>query len=144
MGINGRFLTTNRMAASRNVKIRRILILDTNLDDEYLEQIVAAQRKVATDLRYSANYSVSYVLMSPDERQQFIRDGRHFGVFERQGESIAMFPVYSDGGKLVTLRFRTDETLVQGLRGIFRSLHESAKPLADLQVPVRPFGVTVM
>lgn len=133
MGLNGRFLTTSRMAASRNVRIRRILFLEDALDEPYLEGIVAAHRKVAADLRYSANYSVKYWLMPSEERREFIRQGRHFGLFELEGGSVAMFPVYDDG-KLVTLRFRTDEKLVAGLRQMFHDYFERARPLADLHL----------
>ena len=75
--------------------------------------------------------------MSPTERQQFVRNGLHFGLFTRQGESIAMLPVYSDEGKLVTMRFRTDETLARGLRGVFNALAQSARPIGDLRMSER-------
>jgi hypothetical protein len=52
-----------------------------------------------------------------------------------------MFPVYSDEGRLVMLRFRTDDTLVHGLRGIFTALSESARPIADLQLRSRERAV---
>jgi serine/threonine protein kinase len=137
MGINGRFLTTNRMAAVRGARIKRLFVLDDDLADEHLGQIVAAQRKVAADLGYSETYSVKYIVMTPEARRLFVREGKHFGLFIRQSECIAMFPVYNEEGTLVMLRFRTDPTLVRGLRSIFDSLMLSALPLADLQLPIR-------
>jgi serine/threonine protein kinase len=136
IGINGRFLSMCRNAAARGASVKRVFLLDEHLTDKYLQQIVAAQLNATSDLEVSARsrFVVRYLAMSPEQRQQLVAAGRHFGLLVKEGDRIAMSPVYDENDVLVTLRFRSGRNQVEGLREVFESLWDKARPLVDLRL----------
>jgi len=130
---NGKYLTMNLNAAARGARIRRLLLVDTELSDAELPEIVQAQVNGRADLDESVreNYQVRYVAMSARQRDRLIANGRHFAMLIKDGDRISMFPVY-DGERLVTLRFRSDPRYAEGLVEAFEILWEEARPLEEL------------
>jgi hypothetical protein len=138
IGINGRFLSMCRNAAARGASVRRVLLTTPDLSDPHLEEIVTAQLNAAADLEPSqrANFAVRYLPLTTDQRRALVASGRHFGLLVKGGDRIAMFPVYDDD-RLVTLRFRSGERQVAGLRESFDTIWNMAKSLVDLRFPTR-------
>jgi hypothetical protein len=117
-----------------------VFLIDKTLSDPHLEDIVSTHQRISVELKHRSNFSVRYILLSAEEREQFVRGGRHFGLFLKQGSSTAMFPQYRANESMEMLRFRTDPAIVNGLRRIFEREHKRATPLADLKLPAVKAG----
>jgi hypothetical protein len=139
IGINGRFLSMCRNAAARGASVRRVLLIKADLSDPYLEEIITAQLNAAGDLEASqrTNFAVRYLPIAADQRRALVATGKHFGLLVTGGDRIAMFPVYDIDDRLVTLRFRSGERQVEGLRESFDTIWKQAKSLVDLRFPTR-------
>jgi hypothetical protein len=134
IGINGRFLSMCRNAAARGATVKRVLLINEDLSDPYLEDIVSAQLNAAEGVDRS-HFAIRYLTMSADERRKLVAKGRHFGLLVKDGEHIAMSPIYNSTEQLVTLRFRSDPRQVDGLRSAFETIWKDARPLADFRLP---------
>src|SRR5262249_27501216 len=110
------------------------------LSDRHLDQIVAAHRSV--EQSHGPNYSVRYLFVTNEEREQVVREGKHFGLFVKNDHMTAFFPQYRADDMLETVRFRTDPAIVTGLRDVFRRFFEDERsaPLADLKVSTMKVG----
>jgi hypothetical protein len=137
IGINGRFLSMCRNAAARGARVKRVLLINEDLSDQHLAEIVSAQLNATVDLDSAArpNFAIRYLLLSADRRRKLIASGKHFGLLTKDGEQIAMSPVYDTSDQLVTLRFRSGPRQVDGLRAAFEKIWNDARPLADLRLP---------
>lgn len=143
IGLNGRFLSMCRNAAARGASVRRVFLIGTDRTEPFLEQVVTAQLKAASDLSVDvrSNFGLRYLAVSDDERRRSVARGKHFGLLVRGEERIAMSPVYDASGALVMLRFRSGVREVEGLRQTFESFWNDARPLVDLQLPTSQTGL---
>jgi hypothetical protein len=137
IGVNGRFLSMCRNAAARGASVKRVLMIDDSLSDPHLQAIVSAQLAAASDVVSSLriNLAVRFVLMTADKRRHLVATGKHFGLLVKGTDRIAMWPVYDAADKLITLRFRSGDRQVEGLRESFDTLWGEARPLVDLNLP---------
>lgn len=150
-GINGRFLTMNRLAALGGATIRRVLMItheEQRLDPE-LPRIIRAHRYVMQELRelqqrtppgrllqtddptIDGGYYTGFVIMNDKERRQLIRANKHFGVIiDESDEFELMLPVYREDGQLVALQFRSG-TDARELREDFARVLSRARPISE-------------
>jgi serine/threonine protein kinase len=136
IGINGRFLSMCRNAAARGACVKRVLLINEDLSDPYLQEIVAAQLDAAGDLDPSAksNFTIRYKLVTADERRRLVAIGKHFGLLVKGSERIALSPIYDANDNLVTLCFRSGRRQVEGLHEAFEQIWSESKPLVDLRL----------
>ena len=137
IGINGRFISKTKEAVLRGVSVKRIFLIDDTFSERELHQIITAQQRLALEVNYSPLFAVRWLLLDRNVIEQIEREGKHFGVFVRQGRATAFFPQYRADGTIEMLRFRCDPEIVRGLREDFERLytHEESGALADLQLP---------
>lgn len=63
----------------------------------------------------------------------FVTAAANFAVkLVREGDQVAMFPVYDEEERLVSVRFRSGEQQVAGLKESFEGLWSCTRPLVDL------------
>jgi serine/threonine protein kinase len=150
-GINGRFLTMNKLAALGGATIRRVLVItheEQRIDPE-LPRIIRAHRYVMQELRelqerthpgrllqtddptIDGGYYTGFVMMSDKERRDLIRANKHFGVIiDESDEFELMLPVYREDGQLVALQFRSG-TDARELREDFARVLSRARPISE-------------
>jgi hypothetical protein len=146
IGIDDRFFRMCCNSAGQGSFVKRVFLLDEGLSDRHLQRIVAAQLRAAVDMdpALQSNFSVRYVLMPAAKRRELVADGKHFGLLVKEGDRIAMSPVYDANEVLVTLRFRSGLRQVEGLRETFESIWADANPLVDLRFPTSSLNIDVL
>jgi serine/threonine protein kinase len=143
LGINGRFLTMNKLIAQRGVIVRRIFIItsDDERNDPYLKKIIKAHQKIMKELTEvkvqttewkleTGGFYIGFKKVDRGERDLLIREGKHFGLWLKQGQGMLISPVYDESGKIVTIRFRASPDRAVKLKDYFAILLEQSKPLA--------------
>ena len=140
LGINGRFLSMNRLIAQGGASVRRVFLITDKekTKDKFLGEIVAAQLRFQKQAGSEKCY-LGYRPVKDDERAIMIREGKHFGLLIKDRIPVAMFPVYRDDGLLVTIRFRAGQNFVGNLRGTYFEQERQATPLAKYSRLRRPF-----
>jgi serine/threonine protein kinase len=143
LGLNGRFLSMNKMAAQNGATIRRVFLVtaDDLAHDDYLQRVLRFHMKEMTEGGPArvppgpaielGGYYTCVKVVTADERAAMIRDGQHFGLIIQRKSRILMFPTYRDDDTLVTIRFRTDKVMAQSAESAFRKILATAQPLSS-------------
>lgn len=120
LGVNGRFLTMNRLAAQRGATIRRVFLITERdrLQEAELDAILQSHVRMSADLRRlgvqvdsavtpsSGGHYCGFVEMGDEDRTRLVQAGGHFGLIKIDNEEIAIFPQYRDDGVIVSVQFR--------------------------------------
>jgi serine/threonine-protein kinase len=134
-GINGRFLSMNRLLAQRGVRIRRLfLVTGDDLDDQSLFRQVARQHlRKSRDLS-GAKWETFVKEVESDERSEMVSRFQHNGVWISNDEAIRILPVYEHKSKpkLVTIRIRTYDGHPSQLRRDFEKELEGAEAIDSI------------
>ena len=134
MGINGRYLTMNRLIAQRGVKIRRVFLLtEKEYNSVEVRDIFRAHLRLHKHLPESKKTMVEtrYLVMSSHQRKLAIKRGKHFGIWIKRDGMMTIIPVYDDRNVITTVRLRRPEESESILRKRFAEYfeHEKALPL---------------
>jgi hypothetical protein len=129
LGIMGRFLSMNRLAAQKGATLRRIfLISPLDRRDKEFKNIISAHvslmrsmpRKIQTKRweTEKGGFYAGVVEVTEQERQRMISEGDHLGVLikgtvKSRRDGILMIPVYDDSGLLIGIQMRRDKRLVE-------------------------------
>ncbi len=117
LGINGRFLTMNRMIARRGVSVRHLFLLcDEDELDKTVCAILATHLGVMRDFRgtetqkirpelQKRDFRAFYRLVSSKEREDLRRRGWQRCLVLKKDKATVIEPVYDEKGVLRTLRF---------------------------------------
>lgn len=156
LGVNGRVLEMNKIAAMRGATIRRVFLL-TEADRQRSEvlQIIRAhigiERELAgktgplstgtVDLEVGGYYC-GFVLVSEEERAELVSQRSHFGLLMSGQRPTLAAPVYTQDGHIVGLEFRTEPDFTRGKREYFvdRWLRDSRPLTGFLPDGVPPSG----
>jgi hypothetical protein len=121
-GMNGEFLSMNIMAAQRGARIRRLLMIAPNEENEQLDQIMTSQVHALREVRAfapSAKYEVKVLFISNERHEEMLKTYRHFGLLVNKSDIVAMFPEYREDGLMVAVRFRAGSNRVGDLKKVF-------------------------
>ncbi len=147
LGINGRFLSMNKIAAQRGAVIRRVFLI-TEKDkrkDPQLTKILRSHVRIIKELNSMGiptndagvngkGYFTGFKIISEADRHKIVKQGKHFGLLVKGGRKILIAPVYRDDGVIVTIQFRAQSDLVDGLGKYFQELLESSRVLSEYQL----------
>jgi len=110
LGINGRFLSMNKLLAQRGVKVRH-LFLTTKKDykNPEVHRIFRAHLKVVLDLQKQrcGQLKAFYRTVSKSERDELLLQGWQGAMIVRRGKVSVLEPVCDSDGKIRTIRFRS-------------------------------------
>ncbi|TKJ41521.1 hypothetical protein CEE37_02870 [candidate division LCP-89 bacterium B3_LCP] len=145
LGVNGRFLTMNKLVAQRGACIQRIfLVTDEDEEkDEYLPHILRAHRGKITELRKEGfqNDDINKAGLHEwvykatiEERELLFRRGGHFGLWKKRGQSMLISPVYNENRRIVIIRFRSNSPYNTEMSKIFKGLRQGAKSLINYRI----------
>jgi serine/threonine protein kinase len=146
MGLNGRFLAMNTLAAQSGVTLRRIfLVTRDELDgDSHLQKVLAFHIREMDELGQSGvqtnqcdistgGYYTCFQIVERDYRENLIQQGKHFGLIIKGQCKIVMYPIYQKDGTLVTLQFRVGEKVIGPLEEAFAERLRTADPIEKLR-----------
>lgn len=146
LGINGRFLAMNKIAAQRGVVIRRVFLItpEDEASDPDLPKIVKSHLRVIEEISAMGiptndpsiegkGYFTGFQIIDEVERKKLVKEGKHFGLLVKDGHEILIAPVYRDDGVIVTIQFRAQIDLVSGLVKYFKGLLEESTPLSGYE-----------
>ena len=133
MGINGRFVSINKLCIQRSVTIRRLFQLTKEdcLNDTY-RQILATHAKMRSQLRKN-DFIMDVRCSKMDEisRNSLIRHGGHLGVMIVGSVAMTCIPVYDDDWIIRTVRIRKAEATSDLLRSQFDGQWQDAEELDE-------------
>jgi serine/threonine protein kinase len=143
LGLQGRFLSMNKLAAQSGATIRRIfMVTKAELEnDNHLRSVLAFHLEEMDELRKAGvqtdqsriaaggYYTCVRVVESEERRQAMIREGLHFGLIIKGRYKIIMYPVYREDQTLVTMQFRVGEGVIGPLEQKFEEILTTAEPL---------------
>jgi serine/threonine protein kinase len=134
IGIDDMFLSMTKRAAKRGAVIKRVFLLDqAAFSDQWLPDIIKAQRRVVQELGCISNYCVRFRAFDPSEEPLSVGESRFFALFASEKEQIAMYPTYMDNGQLHGLRFRNGHAEAAALRQQFENCMRDSRPLSDFE-----------
>jgi serine/threonine protein kinase len=146
LGIMGRFLSMNRLAAQRRAILRRVfLICPGDKRDPDFGRILSAHIEMMRSLPKYAKaenwqlerrgFYAGVIETSEEERQNMIVAGDHCGVLTKESDGVLMAPVYDASGMLVSIQMRRNPRLVAQYRSKILTLLKRSRPLADYFYP---------
>lgn len=112
LGINGRFLTMNRLLAQRGVKIRRLFVVTAEeLQPGSLFSTVARTHlEMQRELEQTSTIDNRFLVVSKEARDDIIRKSEHQGAWIRDGTSaMIIVPVYDPNMIMRAVRMRRYE-----------------------------------
>jgi serine/threonine protein kinase len=134
LGINGRVLTMNKLAAQRGATIRRVFALTpSNFRDREVQRILEAHIRISDELKDNSKFRVQtdrweleeggyytgFRAVTEEEQRNLVNQRNHYGlVVNPNGQTIAA-PVYTSTGELVEIEFRTADEFVRDKRQTF-------------------------
>ncbi len=141
LGVNGRFLTMNMIAAKRGAKIRRVFILTEREVEDDLDAgaVIAAHISALEELAEAGietrrvekegGYSCGFLMVTEEEREKIIRSDEHFGLLVKDNRGLVVFPVYRDDRTLGAIHFRADAEVGSNARRTFQEFESKASDL---------------
>lgn len=126
-GINGRFLSMNRLLARRGIIIKRLFMTcNEDTTDPKVEEVIKAYVRATREIG-KESLSTLFVQVDSLERAKKIREGWHKSVIVRKrSKPIFAVPVYDENKNLRTIRFLSS----QKRPGDFISLFDNEKRVA--------------
>jgi serine/threonine protein kinase len=144
LGINGRFLAMNKLAAQRGATIRRIFLvtLEDKVDDPEIDKIMNSHLRAMREIGEmgiqtsdsgleAGGYYTGFKIIDADDRVRIVREGKHFGLLVKDGQKILIAPIYREDGVIVSIQFRAHADLVSNLLQYFKALLNESKPLLE-------------
>lgn len=134
IGVNGRFLTMNRLIAQRGATVRRVLILTTEDEQEdEVKRIIKSHCRVMEELDATGinstkpelsegGYFTGVKIVTQNEREELYKGRKHFGLVIKDGQKILIFPIYREDGGMAAIQFRSTSDLTDGLQNYFNEL----------------------
>jgi serine/threonine protein kinase len=151
LGINGRFLTMNRLIAERGVVIKRLFLVtqeewdarsaprggaadrDPNHRVTLFRDVAAAHLKVRTQLPDPKQIDLRYLIVPEDMRTEFLKNDFHKGVWISGGSAVTILPVYKNKGRRIrTVRMRKYEGKAEVIQRELMRLIERGKVLEEV------------
>ncbi|MGC2695018.1 MAG: hypothetical protein WA738_04430, partial [Candidatus Angelobacter sp.] len=133
LGINGRFLSMNTLAAQRGAIVKRLFVItDSDRKAADFQSMIEAHKKVLSQisgLALKGRYEVRVSDVTESEEKDIMRKGHHFGLLVRGDDEVAIFPQYRTDGSLAAVRFRAGRDLVGGLRYTFEEYWDRSDDL---------------
>ena len=122
VGVNGRFLSMNKLAALNGATIRRVFVvteyeLENDQDlrkaltfhlDEVGELAQAGVRTDRSDIE-AGGYYACVERVDADLQDAMVRQGKHFGLATRGTSQIVLYPIYREDRTVVSIQFRAGE-----------------------------------
>ncbi|MGA9115885.1 MAG: phosphotransferase [Bacteroidota bacterium] len=152
LGVNGRFLSMNRLAAQDGAVIRRVfLVTEHEIDtDCHLRRVLRTHLREMDDLEKTGvttaksaieegGYFTGVRIVPEKERDDRLRRGEHYGLIVRGSARVIMYPIYREDRKLVALQFRSGPA-TEGRIEQLRSALEKARPLSDFRQRIQDAG----
>ncbi|MHB9111199.1 MAG: protein kinase domain-containing protein [Thermoleophilia bacterium] len=152
LGINGRFLTMNKLAAQRGVTVRRVFLItskekrDVKRGSEFLE-IVKSHKRVARELKTlgtnttdkeieKGGFYTGWTEVDQKTRDEHVQKGEHFGLLikgqGRKERKTLIIPIHSQEKLVVAIQFRAGLQRINQLEKIFLDMLQKSKPLEHL------------
>jgi serine/threonine protein kinase len=129
LGINGRYLTMNRLLAEKGVRIRRVFLL-TREDQSNTEVRKILEAHCAMTARLSDDaVDLRVIPVNRQQRDEAIQNGDHCGIWIQDDLVMKIVPVYDDQGVLRTVRFRTSNESVSSILNWFERYASRGLPL---------------
>jgi serine/threonine protein kinase len=146
LGVNGRFLTMNRLVAQRGATVRRVFLItaEDRRNAPELGPILRSHARVGDDLAglgietnkplpSDGGYYSGFVDIDHQKRERLVREGKHFGLVLVQGQEIAIFPVYRGDGVIVAVQFRAGWDIGKKILPEFYALLGDSRSLTDFE-----------
>ena len=115
LGINGRYLTMNRLLAEKGIKIRRVFLLTReDRSNPEVREILNAHLAMTAGLLDDA-VDLRVIPMNRHRRAQAIQNGVHCGIWIQGDRAMKIIPVYDDQGVLRTARLRMADESVSSI-----------------------------
>jgi len=152
VGINGRFLSMNKLAAMNGTTIRRIFVVtDAELEsdqdlrkaltfhlDEMDELRQAGVRTDRSDIE-AGGYYACVEKVAADLQASMVRQGMHFGLANKGTSQMVLYPIYREDRTLVSIQFRVGEGFSH-LDQEFRKHLANSDPLERYRETLRRTG----
>ncbi len=146
IGINGRFLTMNKLAALHGATIRRIFLItpEDKLNPEVSKIINShctimeelAEKKINTinpELT-AGGYYTGVKEIDKNLRDKMYKERGHFGLLVKKKKEILIFPIYREDDTLVAIQFRARADFGQSLRVNFDELLRKSTPIQEYSI----------
>jgi serine/threonine protein kinase len=131
LGINGRYLTMNRLLAERGVKIRRVfLVTREDQSNKEVRKILETHLAMTADLSEDI-VDLRVIPIKRQEQEAAIQSGEHCGLWIHDDRVLKIVPVYDDEGVLRTVRFRTANESVSSILNWFERYASIGSPLNE-------------
>lgn len=147
LGVNGRVLVMNKIAALRGATIRRVFLLtEADRSDPEIVQILEAHINIGVELAQSptmavqtdekdlskGGYYTGFVVVRDEERRELVDQRNHFGLLIAGERPTVAAPVYTSEGHVVGLEFRTAADFTRGKREFFvEKWLQASRPLRE-------------
>jgi len=145
LGVNGRFLSMNRLAAQAGAVIRRVFLVtqDELETDRSLRRILKAHLREMDELEQTGvttaraeieggGYFTGVWIVSEREREKRLRRGEHYGLVIRNNHRVIMHPIYREDRQMVAVQFRSGAATEGRLEQVRLALTQ-ARPLAEFR-----------
>jgi serine/threonine protein kinase len=145
LGVNGRFLSMNRLAAQNGAVIRRVfLVTENEMDtDRHLQGVLKRHLREMDNLEKTGvttaksaieegGYFTGVWTVSEKDRDDRLRRGEHYGLVVRGTARVIMYPIYRDDRQLVAVQFRSGPATEGRIEQIREALR-LARPLSDFR-----------
>ncbi len=139
LGVNGRFLSMNTVAAKRGAVVRRVFVITpADRKEANFRRIMDSQKRVVDELKelkdeeLPGSYEVRVLDVSNEKGDEILKRGDHFGLLVKGKDEIAVFAEYRKNGSLSAVRFRAGQNFgLSDRREVFERCWNKATPLTD-------------
>lgn len=152
LGVNGRFLSMNRLAAQEGAVIRRVfLVTENEIDtDRHLRRVLRTHLREMDDLEKTGvttaksaieegGYFTGVWIVPEKERDDRLRRGEHYGLVVRGTARVIMYPIYREDRQLVAVQFRSGPATEGRIEQVRSALHKT-RPLSDFRQRLQDAG----
>jgi serine/threonine protein kinase len=155
LGMNGRFLTMNRLMALKGVAIRRVFLLtEQDRHDLGVMAILQAHLEAARELHIDGvdisskelpakterSYWAGYIPVEPSERQDMVTSSQHVAIWRKaEGDELVsiQFSSKPESDQIGKVRFWRSKYLREAMEE-FRTTLDASLPLEDFMKPSSP------
>jgi serine/threonine protein kinase len=150
LGVNGRFLTMNKLAAIRGASIRRVFVMTEAevQEDNEARAIVESHVRALTELEEldvetrgvagTSGYRCGVWVVSEEKREEMLKEDHHFGLLVKDGKELVVYPIYTDDRSLSSLLFRADPRVAASMRRVYLKAEAESRDLRELFSASRP------
>jgi hypothetical protein len=133
LGINGRFLTMNRMLAERGVKIRRLFLVTKKelAHRSPFRKVAEAHLRMQAELPSGVTVDSRFKIVSAAEQWDEVRQNRHLGAWIKGGAAMTIVPVYDWDKVIRNVRMRPYQGTPDHLRKELSRYIDGGRPLLE-------------